>query len=57
MYNDEFSGISVGGPIKKDKIFVFGGFDNEIEPGTTVDATGNLEPTPPACKHSRLPSQ
>lgn len=45
-YNDEFSGISAGGPIKKDKIFVFGGFDDEIQPGSTVDATGNLEPTP-----------
>ncbi len=45
IYNDEFSGISVGGPIKKDKLFVFGGFDNELEPSTTVASTGDLEPT------------
>jgi hypothetical protein len=46
IYNDEFSGVSVGGPVVKDKIFIFAGFDNEIEPATTVDSTGNLEPTP-----------
>jgi hypothetical protein len=45
-YNDEYSGISMGGPIKKDKIFVFAGFDNEIIPSTSVDTTGDLEPTP-----------
>jgi hypothetical protein len=44
--NDEFSGVSVGGPIRKDKIFFFAGFDDEIIPGTSVDSTGNLEPTP-----------
>jgi hypothetical protein len=45
-FNDEFSGISLGGPILKDKLFVFAGFDNEIEPGTSVYSTGDLEPTP-----------
>ncbi|MGD0127057.1 MAG: carboxypeptidase-like regulatory domain-containing protein [Terriglobia bacterium] len=45
-YNDEYSGISMGGPIKKDKIFVFAGFDNEIIPSTSVYTTGDLEPTP-----------
>ena len=45
-YNDEFSGISLGGPVRKDRLFVFAGFDNEIEPGTSVDTTGSLEPTP-----------
>jgi hypothetical protein len=45
-YNDEYSGASVGGPIKKNKLFVFGGFDNEIIPGSFVDSTGSLEPTP-----------
>jgi hypothetical protein len=44
-YNDEYSGISLGGPIKKDRIFVFGGFDNEIIPSTSVYTTGDLEPT------------
>jgi hypothetical protein len=46
IYNDEFSGISGGGPIVKDKLFLFAGFDNEIEPSTSVDSTGSLEPTP-----------
>jgi len=45
-FNDEFSGISVGGPIFKDRLFVFAGFDNEMIPGTTVYTTGDLEPTP-----------
>ena len=45
-YNDEFSGISLGGPVLKNKIFVFGGFDDEIIPGSSVDTTGALEPTP-----------
>jgi len=45
-FNDEFSGVTLGGPIKKDKIFVFAGFDNEMIPSTTVYTTGNLEPTP-----------
>jgi hypothetical protein len=29
-FNDEFTGGSIGGPIWKNKVFVFGGFDNEI---------------------------
>ena len=45
-YNDEYSGASVGGAIKKNKIFVFGGFDDEIIPGSFVSSTGSLEPTP-----------
>ena len=44
-YNDEFSGLSGGGPIRKNRLFVFAGFDNEIIPGTAVYTTGNLEPT------------
>jgi hypothetical protein len=46
VMNDEFSGGSIGGPIKKDKVFMFAGFDNEIIPGSSVEATGNLTPTP-----------
>ena len=46
IYNDEFSGVSVGGPVVKNKVFVFAGFDNQILPGTTVETTGSLEPTP-----------
>ena len=44
--NTEFSGASIGGPIIKDKWFIFGGFDNQINPGSSVDATGNLTPDP-----------
>jgi hypothetical protein len=46
IYNDEFSGFSAGGPLKKNKVFVFGGYDDEIIPGSYVSSTGSLEPTP-----------
>jgi hypothetical protein len=45
VYNDEYSGFSVGGPIKKNKLFFFAGFDDEIIPGNYVSSTGSLEPT------------
>jgi Carboxypeptidase regulatory-like domain len=45
-FNDVFSGISGGGPIKKDKLFVFAGFDNENLPGTSNFSTGSFTPTP-----------
>ena len=44
--NEEFSGASVGGPIVRDKVFFFGGFDDDISPGSAVYSTGNLTPTP-----------
>ncbi len=44
-YNEVFSGITVGGPLVKNKLFVFGGFDNDIEPSSTVYASGLLTPT------------
>jgi hypothetical protein len=45
-FNDEFSSATFGGPIKRDKAFFFGGFDDEIIPSSQVYATGNLTPTP-----------
>jgi len=45
-FNEEFSGITVGGPLVKNRVFVFGGYDNDIEPSSEVDAAGNLTPTP-----------
>jgi Carboxypeptidase regulatory-like domain len=46
VFNNEFSGVSVGGPLKKDKAFIFGGFDNNIIPGSQVYSEGALTPTP-----------
>ncbi|HXJ91949.1 MAG TPA: TonB-dependent receptor [Terriglobia bacterium] len=46
VFNNEFSGVSIGGPLKKDKAFIFGGFDNNIIPGSAVYAEGGLTPTP-----------
>lgn len=45
-FNDEYSGATFGGPIKHDRMFFFGGFDDEIVPGSSVDASGNSTPTP-----------
>ncbi len=46
VQNNEFSGGAAGGPIIKEKLFVFAGFDNNIIPGGDVFSTGNLTPTP-----------
>ncbi|HEY6249065.1 MAG TPA: TonB-dependent receptor [Candidatus Angelobacter sp.] len=44
--NDEFGGGTIGGPVMKNKIFLFGGFDQEIFSGQAVDTTSSLTPTP-----------
>src|SRR5215472_5225778 len=44
--NDEFGGFTVGGPIVKNKAFLFGGFDQEIISGNNILSTTNLTPTP-----------
>lgn len=45
-YNDEFTGATIGGPWKKDKIFFFGGFDDEIVSEKSVDIESGVTPTP-----------
>src|SRR5579864_2851954 len=44
--NNEFSGGTIGGPIMKNKIFSFFGFDNQIIESNTVYTTSTLTPTP-----------
>jgi len=50
-FNDEFTGGTIGGPLWKDHVFFFGGFDNEIVSQQEVftsggDSSNNLTPTP-----------
>jgi len=45
-FNDEFTSATIGGPWWKDKVFFFGGFDNEIVSQKQVFSTGSLTPTP-----------
>ncbi len=44
--NEEFTGGTLGGALKKDKVFVFGGFDDQIDSSTAVFQTGALLPDP-----------
>ncbi|HZS28324.1 MAG TPA: TonB-dependent receptor [Candidatus Angelobacter sp.] len=44
--NDEFGGFTIGGPMVKNKLFFFGGFDQEIISQKTVFSSGDLTPTP-----------
>jgi hypothetical protein len=46
IINDLFAGSTFGGPVMKDKLFFFGGFDTEIVNQGAVYSTGNLTPTP-----------
>jgi hypothetical protein len=41
-----FGGFTVGGPIVKNKMFFFGGFDTNIISSKTVFSSDNLTPTP-----------
>jgi hypothetical protein len=45
-FNNVFASTTVGGPVKKDHIFVFGGFDTQIIESKSVDQSGDLTPTP-----------
>jgi hypothetical protein len=46
-FNDEFAGGAIGGPLKKDKFFVFGGFSQELVTGSkSLYASTGSTPTP-----------
>ena len=46
-FNEELTGGSIGGPLLKNKVFIFGGFDNQIESSTAPFSSGGiLTPTP-----------
>src|SRR5713101_7255010 len=49
--NDEFAGGAIGGPIVKNKWFLFGGFDEELFSGNGVFTTTNKTPTPAGLAH------
>src|SRR5262249_14866322 len=44
--NEEFSGGTIGGPILKNKVFIFGGFDSDLFSGSNVFTTTAITPTP-----------
>ena len=45
-FNQEFSGGTIGGPLLKNKVFVFGGVDDQIDSSNGIFNTGALTPTP-----------
>ena len=45
-FNLEFSGGTIGGPLAKNRVFIFGGFDNQIMSSKAVFPSGALTPTP-----------
>jgi len=45
-FNEEFSGGAIGGPILKNKAFLFGGVDSDLFSGQNVFTTSSLTPTP-----------
>ena len=44
--NQEFSGGTIGGPVLKNKAFLFGGLDDQIFSGSSVYTTTSKTPTP-----------
>jgi len=44
--NEEFSGGTIGGPIAKNKWFIFGGFDSDLFSGLSTYSTSTTTPTP-----------
>jgi len=45
-FNEEFTSGTIGGPVWKDKVFFFGGFNDLIESSNGLFTTGDLTPTP-----------
>jgi len=45
-FNDQFTSTTIGGPVRKNRVFVFGGFDEEIAGSTAHYVSGSLTPTP-----------
>ncbi|HEX3155633.1 MAG TPA: carboxypeptidase regulatory-like domain-containing protein [Candidatus Angelobacter sp.] len=43
---DEFTGFTIGGPMVKNKLFMFGGFDDEIITQHSTFTSGGATPTP-----------
>lgn len=43
---DEFTGFTIGGPMVKNKLFMFGGFDDEIITQHNTFTSGGVTPTP-----------
>ena len=44
--NDEFGGFTIGGPLVKNKAFIFGGFDQELISTKSIFQSSSLAPTP-----------
>jgi hypothetical protein len=44
--NEEFSGGTIGGPMMKNKLFLFSGFDSDLFSGTSIFTTASQTPTP-----------
>jgi hypothetical protein len=44
--NDEFGGFTIGGPMVKNKVFFFGGFDEELVSTKSIFHSDALTPTP-----------
>jgi hypothetical protein len=45
-FNTIFPSATIGGPLWKDHVFIFGGFDTELTESSTVYGGGGLTPTP-----------
>ncbi len=44
--NEEYTGGTIGGPILKNKLFIFGGVDDDLFSGSNLFTTNSLTPTP-----------